>query len=284
LAFKSNVDDRVYLEDLKSCSRGCLPSESIELLYGECLRILEKGYTGKMLEILLPYGLVAVVPDTQLPEAWANILHVFCYRDYARFEGFTPSRGWVVVDVGAYLGFYTLWAGVHVGDSGLVVAVEPNPAAREILLSNMSLNRGKIGRVALDPRPVCGSPGIRRLYVTRYWATSSIVRDYAEHMGDIEDTILAPCTTLDRLLEDHNLEHIDLLKVDVEGAEEEVLANPIIRPGKVDKIIVEVHPPWASIEYIAKLLRNRGYRVDVAAPSELKHQAFVYATASNQHI
>ncbi|HIC98966.1 MAG TPA: hypothetical protein EYP08_04835, partial [Pyrodictiaceae archaeon] len=154
MAFESNVDDRAYLEELKRSSRGCLPSESTELLYGECLRILEEGYTGKMLEITLPYGLVAIVPNTQLPEAWANILHVFCYRDYARFEDFTPRRGWVVVDVGAYLGFYTLWAGVHVGDSGFVVAVEPNPTAREIILSNVSLNRGRIGRIAFDPRLV----------------------------------------------------------------------------------------------------------------------------------
>jgi len=281
LAFGSDVDDRMYLDGLKRSSEGCLSSESIELLYSECLRILEEGYTGKILRIPLPHGLVAVVPDTQLPEAWANILHVFCYRDYARLEGFTPDQGWIVADVGAYLGFYTLWAGVHVRDSGLVVAVEPNPVAREILLSNVSLNRDRIGRVAFDPRPVCGSLGIRRLYVTRYWATSSIVRGYAEHMGDIEDAILVPCTTLDRLFEDHSLERIDLLKLDVEGAEEEVLASPIVRPEKVVRVVVEVHPPWASVERIAELLRDRGYKVDVVAPSELEHQAFVYATAFN---
>jgi len=284
LAFGSNVDDLVYLEGLKRSSGGCLPSESIELLYSECLRILEEGYTSKMLKIRLPYGLTATIPDTQLPEAWANILHVFCYRDYARFEDFIPDHGWVVVDVGAYLGFYTLWAGVHVGDSGLVVAVEPNPTAREILLSNVSLNRGRIGRIAFDPRLVCGSPGIRRLYVTGYWATSSIVRSYAEHMGDIEDTILVPCTTLDELFEDHNLEHIDLLKLDVEGAEEEVLATPTVCPKKVARIVVEVHPPWAKAERLAKLLHSRGYRVDIIAPSELEHQVFVYAIASNQHV
>ena len=54
---------------------------------------------------------------------------------------FKPKPGDVVIDVGAFLGRYTLLASKAVKDSGLVIAVEPNPLALKVLIKNIRMNR-----------------------------------------------------------------------------------------------------------------------------------------------
>jgi FkbM family methyltransferase len=47
--------------------------------------------------------------------------------------------------------------------------------------------------------------------------------------------------TLDRIMEEHGIEFIDLLKIDIEGAEREVFFDPSHWIGKVGAMIVELH-------------------------------------------
>ena len=47
--------------------------------------------------------------------------------------------------------------------------------------------------------------------------------------------------TIDRIVENHKLDHIDILKIDVEGAECEIFENPSAWIDRVDSMIVELH-------------------------------------------
>jgi hypothetical protein len=47
--------------------------------------------------------------------------------------------------------------------------------------------------------------------------------------------------TVDKIMNDYNLEKIDILKIDIEGAEKEVFSNASSWIEKVDAIIVELH-------------------------------------------
>jgi hypothetical protein len=50
------------------------------------------------------------------------------------------DEGIIVVDVGASLGYYTLLSAKRVGEDGLVVAFEPDPAIFEVLVKNIRAN------------------------------------------------------------------------------------------------------------------------------------------------
>ena len=54
---------------------------------------------------------------------------------------FRPTKGDTVVDVGAYLGRYTLTSSNLVGESGKVIAIEGDPSHYEMLNKNLKLNK-----------------------------------------------------------------------------------------------------------------------------------------------
>jgi hypothetical protein len=57
-----------------------------------------------------------------------NIPDHYLRREYMKHPDYVPSKGWIVFDIGAYVGIYSLWASKLV-DDGFVVAFEPNPLA-----------------------------------------------------------------------------------------------------------------------------------------------------------
>jgi FkbM family methyltransferase len=57
--------------------------------------------------------------------------------------------------------------------------------------------------------------------------------------GDRIDNVTA--ITVDRLMNDHEIDHIDVLKIDIEGAEQEVFADPSKWINRVSVLIVELH-------------------------------------------
>jgi FkbM family methyltransferase len=186
-------------------------------------------------------GLRLRVPHDQLPEAWLNIVHAICLGDYWVVGSFHPRPGWSVVDVGAYLGFYTVYAAVYVGPRGRVVAVEPNPWARSYLYENAVLNRVD-DRVEVDPRAAGSRTGYATLYVPPFWGNSSLVKEYAEAYGDTVE-VLVRVERLSTIMEDHNLARADLVKIDVEGLEQEVLRDAL---RLARRVVVELHPPYTG--------------------------------------
>ena len=219
-----------------------------------------------------------------MPEAWMNFLHIFCLDDYMLHEFNDVIRpGALIVDVGAFLGFFTLRVGLMMGKQGLIVAVEPNPLAREILYDNLSLNGfEEISRV--DPRPVCGERGWRELIITGYWALSSINPKYVDTMGERAiKKVRLPCITLRDLLYSHGAKKVDLLKLDIEGGEAEVIErgfiDKVLERHMVRSMIVELHlfpdNDEKTLYSLARLLRETGYDVFEINPLDNSRQVIV---------
>ena len=71
--------------------------------------------------------------------------------------------------------------------------------------------------------------------------------------------------TLERLLQKYDVKKVDLLIIDVEGAELPVLGSFPWQSASVEKIFYELHPyAWKDFDYCAedfrKFLRDHGYR------------------------
>jgi len=122
------------------------------------------------------------------------------------------APGSVVVDLGANIGAYTLRAARAIGAESLVFAVEPIPSIFQNLLENISINRFS-NVVALNSAAGEAS-GVARLNLgASGYNASSIVRP--ESGESIEVDVIS----MDDILEKYDVKRLDLVKMDIEGAE-----------------------------------------------------------------
>lgn len=188
--------------------------------------------------------------------------------EYVRHPGYVPSKGWVIFDVGAHVGIYSLWASGLVGD-GFVVAFEPNPIAYKWLVSNIELNN--VTNAKALPYALGDEVTMQKLYIAgENIGASSLIMSHVSGGYSIVGEFIVPVVTLDYIIDKSTevigkpIKHIDLVKVDVEGYEMRVLrgAEKALRKGLIDKFIVEVHVDQVSAKDVVKCLANHGYVLD----------------------
>ena len=149
--------------------------------------------------------------------------------------------GDVVVDAGANIGYYSLVFSSAVGSTGRVIAFEPMPHALEALTRNLRLN--SVENVEVRPMAVSATSCVSRFYLgPRHHTSVASLRPRSDSTAiDIQ------CTTLDEALRGER--QVRLLKIDVEGAEADVLkgATRTLQAG-VPHILAEVSSPeWPEM-------------------------------------
>jgi FkbM family methyltransferase len=152
-----------------------------------------------------------------------------------------------VLDIGAHHGYYSLLASRRVGPSGLVLAIEPSPRERKRLRLHVRINRCK--NVQIESRALGESKGTAELYVVRGTETGcNSLREPNVAQDTERVTVSVEC--LDRVLQDHGIERVDFVKLDVEGAELSVLrsAQQLLSRRPRPVLLVEVQDirtqPW----------------------------------------
>jgi FkbM family methyltransferase len=171
----------------------------------------------------------------------------------------------VFVDVGANIGFYTCLAR-HAGKA--VVAIEPQTKNLKMLYRNLLANN--YDDVEVFPMGVARAPGLVKLYGPSGTGASMIAGWAHQHDGY---SSMMPLTTLDYLLSDRFVGQKLLIKIDVEGAEQEVLqgAEKLLRrtPQPVWMLEIclnEYHPDGMNPNYEAtfETFWRHGYVARVA--------------------
>jgi len=125
-----------------------------------------------------------------------------------------------VVDVGANHGWYTLMASHLVGSAGTVVAVEPDARALNILKRTLAVNSCSDNVIVVE-RAVGDQTGVREFVQAPSSAVSHLRRNHESAVT----TVLVEVESLDSILEKHGVAAVDIVKIDVEGAELEVLCG-----------------------------------------------------------
>ncbi|PYQ64426.1 MAG: hypothetical protein DMF53_07415 [Acidobacteria bacterium] len=162
-----------------------------------------------------------------------------------RFLQAQVEPGMVIFDVGANLGFYTLLLADRVGPTGHVHAFEPDPLSCEILKSraagrsNIEINQTAVGDHA----------GTITLYTNR--SNRADNRVHPSLGAETAEAVDVPLTTLDEYCIDRNIERIDAVKMDIQGAEVAALEG-------FRKTIDRLKPRWVLIEFSPEHLRGAG--------------------------
>lgn len=149
-------------------------------------------------------------------------------------------KGMTVLDIGANIGLYTLVASRAVGQHGKVISFEPDPFGFEILSHRINGNGHK--NVTLVNKALSNTNGFTRLYIDRFnQGNHSFSKD---NLYIVDKHIKVPTTTLDKYFNSKNgVKNIDIIKIDVQGAEGLVFegAKNLLRNGNV-KILMEFWP------------------------------------------
>lgn len=234
-------------------------------------------------------------------------------------HGIELNEGDCIFDVGANIGFFVMFLNQHLNEA-TVHSFEPIPETYELLLRNVRdhnelqldiYNCGlsnQAGTATFTHYPktnACSTmyPQGSTTYVNNsrqfvlseirnfnpilktlvdrtprlaWWPITEMVRRYFRSAVNVQCQL----RTLSDVIDQHEIQQIDYLKVDTEGAEIDVLKG--IRPEHwpmVKQVVIEVHEGKPALEQVLALLTLNGFQCIVEQPCQRRdHLNMVYAT------
>lgn len=177
-----------------------------------------------------------------------------------------------VVDIGGYVGYFTMLAAQAVGAGGRVTTFEPVPDNAASIRRSAETNG--FGHVVVEQMALSDGEGRGRIYVER--EEGGAASSTSSLAGSGNEFVEVPVTTLDRYACDHGLARLDLVKIDVEGLEVEVVRGMetvmrTLRP----ELVVEFASRAAATGCVT-LLESRSYRT--VELGETRHGIHLSAT------
>jgi FkbM family methyltransferase len=181
-------------------------------------------------------------------------------------EYFNPAIGNIVIDVGSHVGRYTILGSKLVGGSGKVIAVEAHPGNFQLLKRNLQLNKSD-NVISLNCAAYCQDTPQLRLFLAGEDRGNTIYNTVMESRYVTEKFVSVPALKLDSIVQYAGIQahEINWIKIDVEGAEYEVLqgAQNILSNSKDISILIEVHNLQNRDLYnpIIDMLRKYGFSI-----------------------
>lgn len=189
---------------------------------------------------------------------------VWVYEEYNCKEGFDIKNNDIVVDIGANIGTFSIYA-ANKAENVKVYSFEPVKDNYRKLIENRNMN------TSLDIIPinkaVSSKAGKRKIFLS-----SANCGGHSLFEGwDIgKDSEIIQTTTLKNIFEDNNLTYIDFLKIDCEGGEFEILESSKEILKRVKKISMEVHriSNDKNIYFLKSILEESGFDVEINTNSD----------------
>lgn len=193
-------------------------------------------------------------------------------RQYERVS-LPLEDGWTIVDIGAALGDYAVWAAKQI-PHGRVVAVEPYPPSVSLLRANVDKNR--VYNVDIFAGAIAKSSGTTSLQVEQ----GSIVQNSTAINQKSGQVVDVKTISLDDLLTQFAIAKCDYLKMDCEGGEYEILFSASARTlSKIDRICMEVHDGMTKYNRndMISFLQKSGYQTRLTVNPVHENLAYLYA-------
>lgn len=184
-------------------------------------------------------------------------------------------RGETFVDLGANVGYYSLKIAKEYSSKGVtIIAIEAHPGNYKALSKNIELNDFKC--ITAINKAVSDHEGIMTLY--ERVDTRNRIRSEMYSLSNAflhESSVARPeggsleieCDTLDNILGE---QRVDVMKIDIEGAEVSALEGATRTLKKLRKIIVEVH--GANFDKVMQILDDtHNFRCETIETRLLKY-------------
>jgi len=180
---------------------------------------------------------------------------------------------WLVVDIGAALGDYAVWAGRQLV-TGKVFAVEPFPQSVQLLRKNLELNQ--VSNVTVVETAIGGQDGLSGLQLV----TGQAVQHSTAAVSALAGCLAVNILSLSSFFKEMQIESCDYLKIDCEGAEYEILFKSSPETlSKIKRICMEVHDgmtPYSRQDMLSFLEAN-GFRTRLSLNPVHDDLAYLFA-------
>lgn len=189
------------------------------------------------------------------------IVSLFYYREYGSMKDM--PAGATIIDLGGNIGTFSALVLSEIPNAR-VFAYEPNPESLQHFKRNLDHN--KLTRYVVWNKAVAGKRERRTFYMHEgmMYGSDGLWERQGKKGIDME------CITLEDVFKENSIQHCDLLKVDIEGAEYEMFFNtPDAILEKIDKIIFEWHltDPRYTLKDLTDFLTSKGFNLQLDYPT-----------------
>jgi FkbM family methyltransferase len=177
------------------------------------------------------------------------------------YQTVTVNKGDIVIELGGHIGTSTLNYSHLVGPTGVVYAIEALPENFEILKRNIA--RNGITNVKAYNLAIVGDPGTTHITLNANPYNSG-GHSIFEMSVDAEARFDCPAMTLEAFCKWEGITRIDILQMDIEGAEFDILLNcNKALLGSIREILFEYHDAYAkprTHQELLDLLHGIGFK------------------------
>jgi FkbM family methyltransferase len=209
-------------------------------------------------------------------DVW-SVKETFLDRFYEKY-GYTIQPAWKIIDIGAGVGDYSLFAAAQ--PENQVFAFEPYPESFKLLQDNLRLNIMK--NIQIFDLAVGAASGALILDLSS--GEPLQFQSHLEQVADGKKSLAVKSLSLEDALSKLGLEACDLLKMDCEGAEYAILFNtPQAVLDRVHRIVMEYHDNLTehTHAHLARFLSERGFMVETFSNPVHSHLGYLRASRKN---
>jgi FkbM family methyltransferase len=169
-------------------------------------------------------------------------------------EHFPQVKAPKIIDAGSNIGLTTVYLSKHFSNAQFI-AIEPDSSNFELMSSNFELNQTGVVKIK-------GGIWSRNTFL-------KIISDFRDknhwsiRVEETNDASELPAFSLNYLVDTYQLEHIDILKIDVEGSEKEVFTGEhadVSFLAKTKCIAIEIHDEFECREAIYAILDQYNFK------------------------
>ena len=177
--------------------------------------------------------------------------------DYLRH--YNLKKGDIVVDAGANIGVITVIFSKKVGDTGKIIAIEPEE--ENLRLLEMNIKKHSLKNVIVIKKGLYCKKDKKLL--TLHSSGDHTLYDKFMREGE---KVAIEVDTLDNLLKELKIEKVDFIKMDIEGAEIDAIKGMEKTLLKKPKLVIaayHLHDGEPTYKVLAPYLRELGYNIKI---------------------
>lgn len=222
------------------------------------------------------------IPVEAYNVAWDIVLRYWRDGHINQQRCYKLKAGDIVIEAGAYVGYYTIKMANLVGPEGRIIAIEPVDENREIIVRNLAANH--INNVTVLPYAIWNKKGTSEFHLTDR-QKNSLLADLLGDRGPIHSRSV-PTNTIDNIVAELGIDYPELVIITINGAEIEALEgmSHLLDQHKSHLVVAAKYKRGEEPIYrsVVALLEENGYQLTLDHYGFVKNedpeqQAVIYA-------